>query len=638
MSDSVSEVPVPRDALEGKPFWLSAVVTLIAVVLVTFHLWTAATRPLDALQQRSFHLGFGLALVFLLYPAAKGLQSRMWLFGDFVLAGVSGFLGLYPYFEAPNLAQRVGTVTPVEEWMLAALIVLILEASRRTLGWTIPIIAMVFLAYTFFGEYSPILPHANFTLGQVAYFMYLSPGGIYGSALGVSATILIMFLLLASIFQESGSGRFLVSVSNLITGSVRGGAAKVAVVASGGMGSLTGSPLSNVVGTGSFTIPIMKSIGYRREFAGAVEAAASTGGVLLPPVMGTAAFLMADFLQVPYSTVVAAAVIPAILYFVSVFVIVDLEAARLSLRGVDERPSLKEVAASGWFLILPWSVLVYLLVISQINPMKAAYWALLTAIGVSILSRSGSLVSPRGFKALRRGAIDASAIIPLVAASGIIEGLLNTTGLGISLARFLVDTAGESLLILSLLSMTAAFVLGLALPSAGAYVLLALLVAPAMITFGVGPLAAHFFLFFFAASAGLTPPIAITSWVAAGIAGADAWKTSWWSVRMVLPSFLIAYAFLRSPALLGEGSGPEIVWMVATSLVGVTAWAAAVVGHWLQPASAVERGLWAIGGGVALVTVIPTFTIAGMLILIVGMVLHVVRFRQGKRVEDPGVV
>lgn len=320
-----------QEPLRDDPVWLRALVWILALGMSAFHLWIAADRPLDYLQQRPIHLAFAMGILFLMFPMRKGARSPWWRVGDAVLALVAAGISLYPYFLAEVLWERAGRATTLEQGMALTLLLLILEGCRRVAGWEMTLVASTFLLYMFFGQWSPILPHPNFTPHQMTFLMYLSSEGIYSSPLGVSSTIIVMFMILAAFLRGSGAATFMVDMCNALLGHVRGGAAKAGVVGSALFGTLSGSSLSNVATVGTMTIPMMKATGFSAKFAAAVESVASTGGILMPPVMGTAAFLMADFLRISYGAICVMAIMPAILYFACVYFYTDLEADRKSV-------------------------------------------------------------------------------------------------------------------------------------------------------------------------------------------------------------------------------------------------------------------------------------------------------------------
>jgi TRAP transporter 4TM/12TM fusion protein len=587
--------------------WGLASVT--AVCWALFQLATSYFWVLPLLQHRPIHMAFGFVLIFLLYPGRRGRGGRwggmLSASANVALLALSAGLGAYVAWLHIDLVWRMGDYYDYEILLGGLAVLLVLEATRRTTGWALPVIAVVFLLYAFYGSLAPdVIAHRGFTLRRVFTQLYLTQEGIYGLPMGISATLVFNFVLLGAFLKQTGSGQFFIDVALALFGRVRGGPAKVAVVASSFFGSISGSAVANVVGTGSFTIPLMKSIGYRPMFAGAVEAAASSGGQIMPPIMGAAAFLMAELLEISYFSVVVAALIPAILYYVALFCAVDFEAGRLNLRGLsrEEIPSLRTLMRTRWYYVIPPVTLVYLMGVQGYSPNLSAFWTLWTAVAVGMIRPETRLSVRQFLETLRDGALASLPIVAACAASGVILGIINLTGVGLRLSSIMVQLAGGEVIILLFMTMIACLVLGMGLPVTAAYLIPALMIGPAFKELGILPIAGHLFILYFGVISNITPPFALAAYAGAGVAGSDPVKTGFLAFRLGVPAFLLPYMFVYSPALIMEGPWLSVAVAILTAVVGVTFLTGALSGYLLVACHRYERLLLLAG---ALVLIKP---------------------------------
>jgi TRAP transporter 4TM/12TM fusion protein len=574
-------------------------VSLLAIAWSLFHLATGFLGALPALPQRSIHLAFGLVLVFLTVPARRGpagrdtARSRAFTFS---LAAAAVIAAGYIAWDSEGILTRSGTYETYELVLGGLLVVLILEGTRRTLGWPLPALALVSLAYAAFGNYLPeAVAHRGYSARRILSTLYLTYDGVFGLILGVSASFVFLFVVFGVFFRESGAGQFFLGVAQALFGRVRGGSAKVAIVGSGLFGMISGSTVANVGTVGTVTIPLMKRTGFSPGFAAGVESAASVAGQLMPPVMGAAAFIMAEVLGVPYIKVAAAAAIPAVLYYFALFVMVDLESAKLGMRGLtrEERPRLGPVVREGWPALIPVVVLVYVMGVLDRSPGLASVWAIAAVAAIALARRA---MSPRKIvDALAAGALASLEVVMACACVGVIVGMVVLTGIGLKLSTLLLDLSGQSLLLLLVLTMLASLVLGTALPTTATYVLLAVLVAPAIVKMGVPAMAAHLFVFYFGVIADITPPTALCVYVACNIAGAPFQRTCWIACRLALAGFVLPFFFAFGPELVLIGSWSRIVVATLTAAVGVVALAAALEGHLLRPLTWPDRTLAVLG-------------------------------------------
>jgi TRAP transporter 4TM/12TM fusion protein len=507
---------------------------------------------------------------------------------------------VYTAFAYVGLLNEIAFRPPAITFVGAVITVLVLEGVRRNSGWSLFIIVAVFIVYALMAHLVPgPLIGRNLSLVQLVQYIGFDPSAVFGTPLKVGATIVILFVFFGTLLFVAGGGEFFTDLSFAVTGRTRGGSAKIAVVASALFGSISGSAVSNVVTTGVITIPLMRRGGYSKNDAGAIESVASTGGQLAPPIMGAAAFLMAEFLEIPYMTVAMAAIVPAILYYFSVFVQVDLMAARDRYAMVDQEiPRIGDVLKRGWHLVIPFAVLLYALFGMNAEPEDAAMMSAVVIVVVGFLRPYGEhrLTLRKLLDAVVDTGTSMVELILIVAAAGFVIGILNITGLGFALTLLLVDVVGGSLVPILLISALICIVLGMGMPTSGVYVLLAALVGPAIVEAGVDRVAAHLFLLYFGMMSMITPPIALAAFAAAAIAKADAMATGMAAVRIGWASFVIPFIFVGTPALLLQGPPGDIVVDILEAMIGIFAMSVAVVGYFGRKLSVFARmGLAALG-------------------------------------------
>ena len=568
------------------------IVFVMSIGLSLFHLYTAWTGPLVTLMHRAVHTSVVMALVFILYPFSKRSSKTKPAILDWLFAILSLSLGVYIVFNYKAIVLRAGIPNQTDIVFAFMAVLLVLEAGRRVTGKEIAILAVLFIAYAYFGPVLPdVIAHRGYGLKDIAEYMYLTTEGIYGIAIGVSSTYIFLFVLFGAFLSKSGMGQFFNDLAMAIAGSGKGGPAKVAVVSSGLLGSINGSAVANVVTTGAFTIPLMKKIGYKSEFAGAVEAAASCGGQILPPVMGAAAFIMAEYLGVPYIKIAAAAVIPALLYYLGVIVVIHLRASKNGLKGLpkEELPKVTEVLKQRGHLVLPLIVLLYLL-IKGYTPVFAAFFSIIATIAASSLRKETRMSFKDMVDALESGARTALGVAMSCAVVGLIIGVATLTGFGLKLAGAILFLGKGNLFITLVLTMVACIVLGMGLPSIPAYIITATMAAPALAKMGIPPLVSHMFVFYFGMLANLTPPVALAAFAGAGIAGGNTTQTGFQSVKLALAGFIVPYIFAYSPSLLLiDTTVVDAIMVTTTAIIGVVALGAATEGYLLNKLNIVFR-------------------------------------------------
>ncbi|MGG3799503.1 TRAP transporter permease [Metabacillus fastidiosus] len=568
-----------------------------------FQLYTAIFGVFTAQIQRTVHLGFALSLIFLLFPAnrkkrKKGKLQIAWY--DGILAILSIGVGAYWPLFFNDLVMSVGRLSTIDFVVGILAILLVLEATRRAVGLPITIIAFLFLIYGIFGQYMPgFLAHRGLSLERLVQTMFYTTEGILGTPLAVSSTYIFLFLLFASFLVRTGVGQYFNDLAVAVAGRRIGGPAKVAIFSSALQGTISGSSVANVVTSGAFTIPMMKKLGYKKEFAGAVEASASTGGQLMPPVMGAAAFLMVEFIGggITYWDIAKAAAIPAILYFTGIWIMTHFEAKKIGLRGLtkEEMPSIIEVLKNV-YLLLP-IVAIILLLMSNMIVTHAALYSILIAVIVGVFNKVTRMGPKQFVYALVDGARSALSVAAATACAGIIVGIVTKTGLGLKMANGLIDLAGGILIPTLILTMIASLILGMGSPTTANYVITSTIAAPAIILLGVPDLSAHLFVFYFGIIADITPPVALAAFAAAGVAGGEPIRTGIESAKLAIAAFIIPYIFVLSPELLMiNTTWPELLWVVITAVTGMVAIGAGIIGFWMRRMHWLERIMAVVAG------------------------------------------
>ena len=623
--------------VQSKKKLTPALILITALTLTFFHLYTAGVSMFGAWIQRDIHITLILVIVFLIFPMTRKGAMEKATFLDYVLVLLALASGSYIVLFYQEIVLRAGAPSTADLVCGGIMILLILEATRRATGWVLVGIAVVFLLYNFIGPYIPgLLGHKGYSLGRVISQMYLTTEGIFGVPLGVSASYIFLFIFLTSMLERLGMGQFLLQLAMALMGRFTGGPAKVAVMASGFMGSINGSAEANVVGTGTFTIPLMRNNGYRPHFAGAVESCASAGGQLMPPIMGAAAFIIAEFLGISYINVVVAAIIPAALYYLCVLFGVHFEASRLGLTGMprEELPSARAVLKKGWFFLIPIGVLIFFLAVLQYTPIRSGFYAIISMFLVSLLSKD-SRISWERFK---EGAVVAArntvTVALACAAAGLVIGSINLTGAGLKISAAIVAASSGVLWLALFLTALVALLMGMGLPTTAAYIVTGTMAAPALIDLGVLPLAAHLFVFYFAIISAITPPVALAAYAAAGIAKDDPMKIGLTACRLGLAAFIVPFFFAIEPALIGQGDGMHIAWACTTALIGVMALAGGNIGYLITRAAWWERFLL-IGG--ALLALHPQFhtDIAGLAMIAMALAANLIKGRKTGTAVSP---
>jgi len=626
LADSIK----PADRNQALVNIIAMVVMILAVSLSLYQLYTAGVAALTALVQCSIHLGAILSLTFLLKPPFKGARKdrlTFWLFFDWALVCAAVYCTFYICYNLTAIFERQG------DWLTSDLVVsvigtiLVLEACRRVIGLIMTGICIIGILYAMYGPYMPeLIIHKGYSIERIATTLWLTTEGIFGIPIGVAATFVFVFVLFGAILETTGGGAFFIDLAYSLTGRFSGGPAKTSVVASGFMGSVSGSAVGNVVATGSFTIPMMKKVGYRPHVAGAIEAAASTGGQLMPPIMGAGAFLMAEFTNTSYLTIIKVALVPAIMYYITVILFVHYEAQKFGLKGQPKEslPRIMNVIKKGLHFIIPVLILIYVLV-SNYSPMMAGFVAVMSTLITSLIANTvrwavdttrlpmedSQRISLGRFglnefklliRALENGAKNAIMVSVACAAAGIIVGMVTLTGMGLKFSSLVLDLSYGIKVLAILLIGAASLVLGMGLPVTASYIVLATLAGPALMDMGVPIMVAHMIVFWYSQDANVTPPVSLASFAGAGVAGANPMRTAFTSWKLAKGLYIIPIIMAYRP-LLGMGKDYELMhWEVGLTMLittlGLIAFASALERYFLRKATWLETILfWLAAAG-----------------------------------------
>jgi TRAP transporter 4TM/12TM fusion protein len=574
--------------------------------LFLFHMYTGWFGAYFSLIQRSIHFMFILIMTFSLFARSEHIRKDRIQWYDFFLIGLAIVLCIYILLNIHELVWRAGNPNQIDVILGIILILITLEATRRAVGTPLMFVAMFFLLYALvLGPYMPgRFSHGTFSINRVSYYLYLTDAGIFGTPLGVSANFVYLFILFGAILNKTGAGKFFIDFATAITGYTRGGPAKAAVVSSGMMGTISGSSTANTVTTGSFTIPLMKNIGYSPIFAGAVEPVASTGGQIMPPIMGAAAFIMAEFLGVPYIEVAKAAILPAVFYYLALFMAVDFRAAKIGLVGLsrEQLPSLVKTLKIGWILLAPIFILIYLL-INGYSPQKSVVASIVVLLGISMFNAKTRMTPRKLVEAITDAGMAATTVAVACAAAGIIVGITTMSGLGLKFTGIVFNLSRGILPIALFLASISSLVLGMGVPTTANYVIMATLIAPALIRLMAenSPLILpHLFVFYYGILADITPPVMLAVFAGAAIARAPALKVGVEAMKLALPGYILPFMFIFHPEIIAWNFMPDLnvgrlIYGILMALGMSLGFAGATQGYFLRKTTFMERILLFIG-------------------------------------------
>lgn len=588
----------------------------IGLFMAVFHIYFLGYSSLEPWILYYSHLCFGVVLAYFLYPFYRRSNRDRPTLVDLICMLLAASACVYFISEMDTIIYRVGVApTSLDLFFATALVALILEMTRRTNGWILPAIAIFFIAYALLGKYLPygFGGHRGYSFGRV--FSYIiGMDGILSTPLATCASFVFLFFLFSAFLASTGAGQFFIDIAMAIAGGKRGGPAKVAVIGSALFGTISGNSAANVVASGTFTIPMMIKVGYSPRFASAVEAVASTGGQMTPPVLGAAAFIIAELTGTPYLDVALATVIPALLYFVSIFYMIDLEAFKENLHGYarEELPNARDVLLNRGHLIIPIFVLIFVLVILKASVIKAAIWAIYSTIFCTFLRKDTRLSPERFVAGFADGAKQAVGLIAACATAGIIIGVLNLTGTGLKFASGIIALSGGILPVALVLTMASSLVLGMGLPTAAAYLICAAVVVPALTGLGVPALTGHLFIFYFACLSAITPPVALAAFTAASLGKTRPMRVAITAVRLGIVAFIVPFMFVYAPSLLWQGEITDILVTIATSLCGVFFLGSALQGAFHNRLLNIGQRVLFFAGSLALIQPGMTTDMVGM--------------------------
>ncbi len=637
-----SELAAAKAVEEGRSDKFIRLAFFVAILMTSFHIFTGLNGLGDYVTQRGIHLSFALTLVLLTQPLHKhickdkyaGIKPFRILCRcvDLLLIALTWISWWMAQDEVHHLAERLSQTTWMATFAGACLAVITLECARRVLGYIMPVLALIFVAYALAGPHLPLaIAHRGYSLQRICKFLATDLDGLFGTTMSVSATVIFMFVMFGAFLEASGCSDFINEIAISLTGKIKSGPALSAVVASGLMGSINGSAVANVVGTGTFTIPLMKSRGYKPAFAGGVEAVASTGGQILPPVMGSGAFLMVAFTETKYINIVIAAVIPALLYYwgCAVAVVSQSELANIQLMDPKEIPKAKNVLKSGWIYLVIIGVLLYCLLVAQYSPLYSALWATFSVPVVMLFDKKKRFTLKSIIPAMAKSAFSSMSIVIGCACAGIVVGMVSLTGIGVIFGDMMIQAAHSMLFPSLLFTALTCIILGMGLPTTAAYVIAASILAPSLIKLGLTPLTSHLFVFYFACLSAITPPVALAAYAGAGIAKCSPMTTAVEACKLGFAGFMVPFAFCYNPAMMMQGNVAEILSVFISAFIGVSIMSAGFQGWLLWKLHLLERIIFICAG---LLMFIPG-TLTDITGLAIAIVLIAINMKKWKKVR-----
>ena len=635
-----SELAAAKAVEEGRSDKFIRLAFFVAILMTSFHIFTGLNGLGDYVTQRGIHLSFALTLVLLTQPLHKhickdkyaGIKPFRILCRcvDLLLIALTWISWWMAQDEVHHLAERLSQTTWMATFAGACLAVITLECARRVLGYIMPVLALIFVAYALAGPHLPLaIAHRGYSLQRICKFLATDLDGLFGTTMSVSATVIFMFVMFGAFLEASGCSDFINEIAISLTGKIKSGPALSAVVASGLMGSINGSAVANVVGTGTFTIPLMKSRGYKPAFAGGVEAVASTGGQILPPVMGSGAFLMVAFTETKYINIVIAAVIPALLYYwgCAVAVVSQSELADIQLMDPKEIPKAKNVLKSGWIYLVIIGVLLYCLLVAQYSPLYSALWATFSVPVVMLFDKKKRFTLKSIIPAMAKSAFSSMSIVIGCACAGIVVGMVSLTGIGVIFGDMMIQAAHSMLFPSLLFTALTCIILGMGLPTTAAYVIAASILAPSLIKLGLTPLTSHLFVFYFACLSAITPPVALAAYAGAGIAKCSPMTTAVEACKLGFAGFMVPFAFCYNPAMMMQGNVAEILSVFISAFIGVAIMSAGFQGWLLWKLHLLERIIF-IGAGLLMFIPGPLTDITGLAIAIVLIAINMKKWKK----------
>jgi len=593
------------------------ILSITAIAMSLFTIYTTSIGVVSIHLQRTVHLTFAVILIILGTSHSKNKNFKSII--DLFLIGIVIICSIQLIITYPNLVAG-GNITTIDITSGIIFIIILLEVARRTMGWTLPIIALIAISYSYFGSYFPqLFAHKGYSTERLIDYLFLTSDGIFGVALGTSATFIAALVLFAAFLEKSGAGKVFIDLALSLVGRTQSGPATVAIFSSSLMGSISGSAAANVMTTGVFTIPLMRRVGYRSHVAGAIESVASTGGQIIPPIMGAAAFVMAQYLGVPYAQIALAAIIPALLYYLGIFFSVNAQAGKQGLKRLEhsEIPKLLDVLRRGWITLVPLVILIFLLLVIQLSPILSAMYSIISILILYLLQNGLKATWELLVSSLEAGSKAVTTVAVACGIAGILVGVFMLTGLSYRLSEILIDLSNDNLFLLLVLMMVASMILGMGVPATPAYIIIAVLAIPSAIQLGVTPIAAHMFALYYAALANITPPIAIAAFAASSITEDHPMKTAFTAFKVAIVVYLIPFLFVYNPALLLKGTQIEIIYMTVLAFIVIFALSSSFAGWLGEKISLLIRGLLIAGSLMGVIGDNVTFKLLGISLIVI---------------------
>ncbi len=577
-------------------FWKMSV-SIMGMTMVLYYFYAAGIAPVGDQFHRGMYVLLTYLMIFISFPFWRRSNQTRPTVVDIILALVAAGAVGYWILEFENLNYRMGAESSLDIWVSIVGILISLEVCRRVLGWSITLVGIFFILFGYFGPYfPPAIAHRGFSIERLASFIFLTQDGVFGVMCSVLVTYVILFIFFGSFLHKSGVGKFFIDWPMALAGKSVGGPAKVAVIASGFFGSVSGSAIANTVSTGAFTIPLMKRAGFRPHVAGAIEPAASIGGMFMPPIMGAGGFLMAELTNTPYAKIMAISLFPAILYFLAVFTMIHFEAKKHNIRGLsmDNQPSAMSIFKRHWYKSLPLVVIVAMMLVGY-SPGNAAFWATLSCILISQFDAEYRMGPKQIWEAIVGGAQNTLVIGATVGVIGIIVGTISLTGIGLKFSDIIISLSQGNLLVALFLVALASLILGMGVPVTAAYLIVAVLAVPALHEMGVALIAGHMIVYWFSQDSNITPPVCVAAYAGAAIAGSDPWKTGWTAFKFAKLLYIMPILFAFEPAMVFNGTIREIVMVYFAATIGTIAFSAWTMGYLLRRTTIIEWLIFGVG-------------------------------------------
>lgn len=566
------------------------IMRIVAICMSLFHIYTAAMGALPTMQQRCVHLGLAVILVYMqsFLKQNNVIKKAICL----IMIALSAAASIYVFVSWERMTQLVFSPMTLDLLLGLIMTIAVIDGTRRTTGLALPTVAIVFILYAYFGNLLPdVIGHKGYNFTRIISMLFMETEGIYSSILGISATYIFIFILFGSFLESSGAGKFFIDLAAGLVGKKRGGSATVSTISSGLFGMVSGSAVANIMAVGPLTVPMMTESGYDNRFAGSILSVAGTGGQLMPPIMGAAAFIMAETLGVPYVTVVGAAAIPAVLYYLAIFFTIRMRSNRLDIKPMKEVPDWKKVLKEDFYLALPLVLLVFLLAVVRWSPAKSGFWSIVALIAVAQVKKSTRMSLSKILNTLEKGAYDALQVALICSLAGVMIAMLSLTGLGIRISSLLLLLSGGKMVALLIITMIAGLILGMGMTTSSVYIILSVLVAPALIQMDVPALAAHMFTFYFGILSAITPPVAVASYAAASVVKDNPMKLGFSAWKVGIPGYIIPFMFLYNPELLLIGSVPNIILSTVLVVIATCFMSMSIEGYFKSEINIVGRVL-----------------------------------------------